>query len=279
MQITDISAFALIAMGFVALLCLVGPLLVQVWWARGRRWLWVSFAFGAVTFAASQLLTRIPLITVILPVLPEWQAMLRNALLSAFVLSFSAALFEETGRLVVMSTFMKRHRRTHANGVSFGLGHGGLEAFVLVGLSMVSVLVLGILAKMGQWDALTAAMGPEAARALQAQLQSITVFAALAGGLERVSAIALHVGLSVLVLLGVTRERPLRAWLLAMLVHGSVNFIAVVALNVWHWPALAVEGILLLVAVAAIWWVIRAQSLFPAEAQAADAVVTRPRRS
>lgn len=224
----------------------------------------------------SQLLTRIPLITGVLPALPEWRALLGNALLAAAVLSVSAALFEETGRLLVMSTVMRRARRSHADGVSFGLGHGGLEAFVLVGLGLASVLALGIAVRAGQWDALTAGMSDEGIAALRTQLGAVSASAAVTGALERVFAVALHVGLSVLVLLGVVRGRPLIAWAAAMAVHGVVNFVAVVALTVWGWPALAVEGLLFLVAVAAVVWVVRARRAFPADISAGHSAGSGP---
>ncbi|WP_432557825.1 YhfC family glutamic-type intramembrane protease [Granulicoccus sp. GXG6511] len=259
---SDVSGSGLIAVGLVALLCLLGPLLVQIFWARGRRWLWAGFGLGVLTFTVTQLLIRIPLITVVLPVLPEWQALLSHAVWAALVLSFSAAVFEETGRLLVLTLFFRTRRRTQADGVAFGLGHGGIEAFVLVGLSLVGVLVMGILVKAGQWGSLTATMPPEAAAALQSQLGAVTVLAATAGGLERVAAVALHVGLSVLVLLGVERGRPVAAWLLAMLIHGVANFVAVVALTVWGWPVLAVEALLLVVAAIAIAWVVRIRPAF-----------------
>lgn len=264
MQPSDVSLPGLLTVGVVALVCLAGPLVVQARWARGRRWLWGAFGLGVLTFAVTQLLTRIPLLTAVLPALPEWRALLGNAVLSAVILSVSAALFEETGRLVVMSAFLRRERRTHADGVSFGLGHGGLEAFVLVGLSLAGVLVLGIAVRAGQWDALTAAMPPEAVAALGDQLAALTVLAPVAGALERVFAVALHVGLSVLILLGVVRGRPVVAWILALTVHAVVNLMAVLALTVWRWPVLAVEGLLLVVAVAAVVWVVRARAAFPA---------------
>lgn len=155
----QISIAVLLALGVVGLACLLGPLIVQFVWARHRPWLWASFAYGALTFAVSQLLTRIPLITNVLPVLPEWQAILANAVLSAVILGFSAGLFEETGRLIVMGTFFRK-RRTHADGVSFGLGHGGLEAGALVGLGMLSLAVLGLVVRSGGWANLAAGMPP-----------------------------------------------------------------------------------------------------------------------
>lgn len=268
MQPSDVPVAGLVALGVAALVCLVGPLLVQARWARGRRRLWASFGLGALTFAVSQLLSRIPLITRVLPALPEWQALLGNAVSAAVVLSLSAAVFEETGRLIVMGTFLRRTRRTHADGVAFGLGHGGLEAFVLVGLGLAGLLVLGVAVRAGVGDALTAGMSDQALAALRTQLGGVSVSTAVMAVLERVSAVALHVGLSVLVLLGVVRGRPLIAWVLAMAVHTAVNFVAVVALTVWGWPAPAVEGLLFLVGIAAVVWVVRAGRAFPAPAPA-----------
>ena len=257
----QISIAVLLALGVVGLACLLGPLIVQFVWARHRPWLWASFAYGALTFAVSQLLTRIPLITNVLPVLPEWQAILANAVLSAVILGFSAGLFEETGRLIVMGTFFRK-RRTHADGVSFGLGHGGLEAGALVGLGMLSLAVLGLVVRSGGWANLAAGMPPEAAAGLAGQLGGLTVGGALLGGVERVAAMVLHVALSLLVLLGITRGRGVLAWLLAILVHGTVNTAAVLALTVAGLPAAAVEAGLTVVAVGLLVWIVRIRGLF-----------------
>lgn len=257
----QISTAALLALGFVGLLCILGPLVVQFVWARRRPWLWAAFALGALTFAVSQLLTRIPLITSVLPVLPEWQAILANAVLSAVILGFSAGLFEETGRLIVMGTFFK-NRRTHADGVSFGLGHGGLEAGALVGLGMLSLAVLGLVVRSGGWENIAGGLPPEAAAGLAQQLEGLTVSGALLGGVERVAALILHIALSLLILLGVTRGRGVAAWLLATLIHGTVNTGAVLALTVAGLPTAAVEAGLTVVAVGLLIWIIRVRGLF-----------------
>ena len=85
--------------------------------------------------------------TLVVPGLPEPA---RGFLLSVPVASFTAGLFEETGRLVVMLLLLKAFHRL-ADGLAFGLGHGGLEAMLLVGLTYVSNLVLAVLMNTGGW--------------------------------------------------------------------------------------------------------------------------------
>lgn len=271
-MIPQVSPGALVALGLVGLACLLGPLAVQFFRARGRPWLWASFAFGVLTFAVSQLFTRIPLVTGLLPVLPEWQAVLANAVLSAVILGFSAGLFEETGRLIVMGMFFK-NRRTHADGVSFGLGHGGLEAAVLVGLGMLSMAVLGLIVQSGGWDSIVAGAPPQAVEALRQQLGRLTAVGALLGGVERVTAVILHIALSLLILLGISRGRGVLAWLVAIVVHGGVNTAAVLALTVAGLPAVAVEAGLVVVAIGLLVWIVWIRRAFEPDQP------RRPRRS
>lgn len=259
---SEVGAGVLVVVGVVGVLCLLGAVVFQAGWTRGRQGLWPVFWLGALTFAVTQLVIRIPMVTVVLPKLPEWQALLRQGMLAALVLGFVTAVLAETGRLLVMSSIMRPQRHSHRGGVSFGLGYGGAEAAIGVGLNLIWVLLLGIMVRAGQWEGITAGLAPEAAAAVQGQLSGVTVVGVLAGGLERVFLIAFQVALSVWVLLGVVRDTPAKAWGTAVLIHGTVNFVAGAALTVWAWPVLAVQVLLGVVAVAAVLWVVRAQRKF-----------------
>ncbi len=260
-----VSPLSLAAMAVVALLCVVVPLGAFGWIATrrdatgGRRWpgVWRAFWVGALAFISSQLLTRIPLMTMVVPGLGPDVA---GFLLSGPVASYSAGLFEETGRLVLMLLAMKAFHRW-IDGVAFGFGHGGIEAILLVGLTMASNLVLAVLINVGQWPTIAATLPPDAAEQVFGALTTTEPAAFLLGGVERLSAISLHVACSVLVLAGIVHRRKALAWVAAVVLHGSVNLLAVLGLAA-GWPTLLVEALLAAIAVGLWFGVVRARAWF-----------------
>ena len=242
--------------------------------AGARRYPGLGRAFGAgmLAFGASQLVLRIPLMTMVVPQLPEPVA---SFLLSGPVASLTAGLFEETARLLVMLWLLRRFHRW-ADGLAFGLGHGGLEAMALIGLSMVNNLALAIAINTGRLDSLAAALPPEEVELLRSAMVGTEPAAFLAGGLERVAAIAFHVGMSVLVLWGVHHNRRLRVWLVAVLLHTAVNLSAVLAvragISLW-----LVEALLLAWGVAAVVLAVRLRRGFAATIEPAPQDLPAPR--
>jgi uncharacterized membrane protein YhfC len=83
----------------------------------------------------------------------------------------------------------------------------------------------------------------------------------LLGGLERLFAMCFHVAMALLVLAAVTRRR-LDLLLLAMVLHASVNAVAVMV-SQWCGPE-ATEAVLALFAAACVWMSIRVRSRWAA---------------
>src|SRR5699024_6298562 len=98
--------------------------------------------------------------------------------LYSIVLGLSAGLFEELARYIMMRFFMKQ-RHWHA-GFIFGMGHGGIEAVLFVGLNALTFLFVST-----------------------ADIYSMDFFI---GGFERIFAMLLHIGLSIIVLQSVVQK-------------------------------------------------------------------------
>lgn len=202
------------------LVCMALPLGVLVALCVKRRPLAFSFMTGVCTFLISQVFTRIPLLNV-LQGQPGFVAFaLGQRALYAVLLALSAGLFEEGGRYVAMR--LTRRHRSYADALAFGMGHGGVEAF-LVGLN-------SLLALLFQSDLLAA---------------SQPLMVALSG-FERIFAMLLHIGLSVLVMHAVAHKKPL--WLgIALLLHTLVDA-AVGLFPLWGLGTMVIEGWLVLCA-------------------------------
>lgn len=218
-------------------ICFLGPVAVMILVGRRHRGAWRAFACGMLAFFVSQVLTRLPLMLLVVPTLPEPA---KGFLQSAPVASFSAGLFEETGRLVVMLLLLKAFHRL-ADGVAFGLGHGGLEAMLIVGLTNVNNLVLALMINSGQWATVAASLPAATASQIEDALTRTPPFDFALAGIERIGAVALHVCCSLIVLAGIVHGRKLLGWLAAVSLHGCANLIVVSAVAAKA-PLWVVEG-------------------------------------
>ena len=108
----------------------------------------------------------------------------------------------------------------------YGLGHGGIESVLLVGLNLAASLVLYVLLTRGISLPIPAAK----LAVIVAQFSTLTGWKALAFGVERLFALCTQVALSLVVLQAFLR-RNLR-WLgYAIALHFAVDFVAVMALR------------------------------------------------
>src|SRR5699024_10718664 len=117
-----------------------------------------------------------------------------NPILFSIIIALSAGVVEEMARFILMRYVLKE--RTWQTGLLFGTGHGGVEAVLFVGISALAMLFSTVGASYdGEF---------------------------FIGGIERLFAMLLHIGLSILVLRSVVEKRY-RLIFIAILIHGFVN--------------------------------------------------------
>jgi uncharacterized membrane protein YhfC len=109
--------------------------------------------------------------------------------------ALAAAFFEETGRYLAMR-YLARPVPGSGTPVAYGIGHGGAEAF-LIGLNIAVIAVLGYLMMTGQAASLK--LDAATTEQIQKSLAGASFGASLLGGIERVFALVLQIGLSLLV--------------------------------------------------------------------------------
>lgn len=153
---------------------------------------------GALTFTFFQLLTRMPLIQVVLPSIPYYNEFAAsNHLIIVIFMGVTAGLFEEFGRFIVMKKFLKNQNDT-MSAVAFGIGHGGIEAILIVGINSIFILLY--------------------------QLPFIVPAQMFTAGIERLLTLMLHIGLSIMVMKSV-REHNFKWVFLAFVVHSLVDIV------------------------------------------------------
>ena len=166
----------------------------------------------------------------------------------AFVLygTMMAGVFEECGRHIILKYILKKNR-TRENAVLYGIGHGGIEILAVLLPTMILYLVIAILFSQGNVE--------EAMKQLKiteetaaAALPSVQAAAAFDYGMmamnvvERLFAMSLQIGLTVIVYYGVISEK--KGFLpLAILLHMLMDtFPALYQRGVVPLPATEVWG-------------------------------------
>lgn len=183
---------------------------------------YIPFGLGILAFVVSQVLLRIPLMEYIGQNSAAYSMFsVTQPVLFSIIIGLSAGVFEELARFVAIKFLMKQ--RDWQSGFLFGAGHGGIEAVLFVGISAISLL-----------------FSPSI-------IASSELY--FVGGIERLFAMLLHIGLSIIVLQGVVQKRFFYV-ILAILIHGMVDaFIGIFPLFLpGNYALIAIEAALVIIA-------------------------------
>ena len=197
-----------------------------------------------------------------------------NLWLYALYGGLAAALFEESGRWIAMRFCLKKYL-TRENALMYGAGHGGIEAFLILGLSSMSNLLTSAMINGGLMEKTYAALEPVQQELAYSQLSVLWTtpsYQFYLAPVERISAIALQIALSILVYSAVKtgRKRYLAA---AFGLHFAVDFLT--ALCASTIPTWALElGLFIVVAMTCV-AVYRLVYMKAAEENAENTVVTK----
>ena len=120
-------------------------------------------------------------------------------------LGITAGVFEECGRYMGFKLTLKKHRR-FGDGVAFALGHGGIEALLIAGISSLYNLIILLNLNLGNYNGVI--LGVDANEAMIA-FNSVNNISVLTIGLERILAMVIHLGLTMIVLYGIKFSKSL----------------------------------------------------------------------
>lgn len=239
-----VAQTAIAAMALVGVFTVVLPLGLGIffWKKAGGRWRF--FFLGCVIFPVSALVLEQQVHGLLLggSLGPALQG---NLWLYALYAGLMAGIFEECGRWLAFR-FSLRWSRGPEDALMYGAGHGGIEAVLLAGMTMVNNIVISLALNRGGLEAVEKLMGPIP----EAGMTAIRGIAATPAGLyfwaafERLSAVGLHIALSVLVYAAV-RNRGKWYWFpAAVLIHTLVDMAAVLTNALF--PVAVTEGMVAL---------------------------------
>lgn len=222
-----VAQTAITAMALVGVFTVVLPLGLGIFFWKRTRGRWRFFFLGCVVFPVFAMVLEQQVHGLLLggSLGPTLQG---NLWLYALYAGLMAGIFEECGRWLAFKLSLQWSRGPE-DALMYGAGHGGIEAVLLAGMTMVNNIVISLTLNRGGLDAVEELMGPIP----EAGMTAIRGIAATPAGLyfwtafERLSAVGLHIALSVLVYAAV-RNRGKRYWFpAAILIHALVDMVAV----------------------------------------------------
>lgn len=148
-----------------------------------------------------------------------------NMWLFALYGGLAAGIFEETGRFLAMKFLMKKHYDNPHNALMYGAGHGCFEAVALIGTSMITNIIYSITINAGKTDTLLGAVPAGQKEEMQAVISQLTdtpSYMFLLAGAERITAVMLHISLSVLVWTAVVKKKAV-FYPLAIFLHAFLD--------------------------------------------------------
>ncbi|MFL0246683.1 YhfC family intramembrane metalloprotease [Candidatus Clostridium stratigraminis] len=258
-----VSNLSLAGMIFTLLVSFLLPIGLIIYAKKRYSAYFITIAMGALIFFVFALVLEQLFHFYVLKLNGTTRTLMGNTWIYAIYGGLAAGIFEETGRLIAFNFFSKKHWQWK-DGFAYGIGHGGIEAILLAGLTASNNLIYSLTINKGNFSALIGSKLPIAtAEQVKNALINTDWYLFFVSGLERCFAISIQIGLSILVLYAV-KNRKYIYYIIAILLHALVDFPAVLAqrgiLSIW-----VVEGVAFTSCIIGIYWVIKSKKIFKAD--------------
>ena len=204
----------------------------------------INFWIGAATFVVFALVLEQILHTVMINQFGE--ALTGNVLIKAIYGGLAAGIFEEVGRFVSMKLFMKRTLNKE-NAFMYGVGHGGIEAMIIVGLTTISNLISAYMNNTGLMAKTMELFDSDTQKQTIDQLSLLWATSPVdfyMAGVERVVAITLHLCLSYIVYRAI-KDGKIQLLFLSIGLHAFADFATVLVAG--YAPVIVVEIVLIVI--------------------------------
>lgn len=177
--------------------------LIAVWKMRTRKSLVPFFAGVLVFLLFARGLEMIPHMIFVLTDNPLSRIVNGNAVLYALYGGLMAGLFEEGGRYIAFRFLLKKYPEKET-AVSYGIGHGGIECILVLGVGYLQYFTYGQLINNGTMDKMLESYQGnsqmlDSMNQLLDMLKGMKQSDCWLAGWERISALLLQIALSILV--------------------------------------------------------------------------------
>ncbi|MBR3560598.1 MAG: YhfC family intramembrane metalloprotease [Oscillospiraceae bacterium] len=222
------------------------PIGLLIWWRKTRKAKLAPFFVGAlIWFVFAGTLEPLLHSAALLGDHALARAIAGSPYLYMLYGGLAAGIFEETGRYVAFRWLIgKRRNPERDTAVTYGIGHGGIEAMLTLGATYATMIVVALFLRRGDQSAALAMMGAETMSTYLAALGQLTPGTALLAMFERAGAMILHIALSIFVFLA-ARDRTQWTWFpFAIALHAIADMPAALyqrgmlplaAVEIWTW--------------------------------------------
>lgn len=237
-----VSVLSIIWMILGLLIFTIVPIVLSIVWLVKKKERITTILIGAVCFILFALILEKPIQNVLafptalgLPNHALSNFFNANPILLAFVAGLFPGLFEETGRFVAFKTILRK-RKNRETSISYGIGHGGIEVVVLLGLTYINYIIYALMINSGLMQTTINQMmeiAPEQVGQLEEIIVMMTTFSGttlLIGVVERIFAVMFHIGASILVFYACKDKSKMWLYPLAIILHTLMDFIAVMVI-------------------------------------------------
>ena len=229
-----VSTASMIAIIITLFITLIAPVIVWIIYGvknKGKG-VWKAFVLGAAGFVLLQMVIRMPILNIVSLVPGFGTFVAEYYVVYCLILAITAALFEVVARFGVAKILQKKIN--YEQGVAAGLGHGGIEAILIVGMTYINNLLYAIMINSGTFvqtiEAVaatdTTGMAEAQLLAIQASLVEAPSYLFYLAGYERVLTVIFHTAMSLLVCYLVYKKKAVLGVGIAFVAHFLVDFIA-----------------------------------------------------
>jgi len=197
-----ISNIVVVSMIFGMFFCLIFPAVILICLKKKEHFKMKPVLTGALFFIVfalilEQMFHKFVITSKIIPV---------NTIGFTVYAALAAGVFEETGRFIAFKTFLKKNTEWK-DGLGYGIGHGGIEAILIGGLSYLNSVALALAINSGTLNALVKGQDSSVIENLKNSLMNITSQMIAIGIAERVFAFVIQMALTFVVLYGIRKRK------------------------------------------------------------------------
>ena len=259
MEFTKVGNEQITLMVIGTIIFLVVPIIIAIIWTIRKKERFSTVAVGALTFLLFAIVLEKPIQNVL--VFPVQMGLAEHGasrfinarpVLWAFIVGLFPGVFEETGRFVAYKTVLKK-RKNKETSISYGIGHGGFEVMLILGLTFITYISYSLMINTGTFKVVIDQVinqAPDQADqlyALAGQLASFSVSDLAVSIVERIVAVLYHVGASILVFYACKEKKYLWLYPLAIVIHtvldGFMGLSLVNVITLSDWALEAIFGI------------------------------------
>ena len=232
-----VSNSSLVFILLTAVLGIALPLIAAIIWCKKKHEPFTTVLIGAVTFLLFAIVIEKPLQSVL--IMPTSLGLPNHALstfinakpvLWGIIVGLFPGVFEETGRFIAFKTVLRK-RTQRETGLTHGIGHGGFEAMFILGITYIEYFVFGLMLNQGTFveqmiEPIKDSLSTDVIKQIADIVETITTFTAGTFALsivDRVIAVAFHIGASIIVFYAVKDKKKWWLYPLAIVIHTVID--------------------------------------------------------